>query len=46
MLLGADPNDIFPPLDTIIEDAELASLWNDKGFQFLLKAAYEHFANI
>lgn len=44
--LSVTPQDILPPFDTLIEDPDIANLWNDERFQFLIKAAYEHFAKI
>ncbi|CAH1116722.1 unnamed protein product [Phaedon cochleariae] len=40
--LGADPQTLLPPLDTLIEDQSLNHLQENNNFKFLIKTAYEH----
>ncbi|KAJ8938499.1 hypothetical protein NQ318_005163 [Aromia moschata] len=40
--LGADPHELLPHLDLLMEDESMRELQEDKNFQFLIKAGYEH----
>ncbi|KAG5890186.1 hypothetical protein JTB14_010650 [Gonioctena quinquepunctata] len=42
MVLGADPQNLLPPLDTLTESEMLHQLQEKTNFQFLIKTAYEH----
>ncbi|XP_030748548.1 nuclear pore complex protein Nup133 [Sitophilus oryzae] len=43
IVLGADPTNLLPPLDMLIDDTSLNDLNDNKNFQSLLKMGYEHF---
>ncbi|XP_018569025.1 nuclear pore complex protein Nup133 [Anoplophora glabripennis] len=40
--LGANPQNLLPPLDTLIEDQSMQHLQDNKNFQFLIKTGYDH----
>ncbi|XP_023018139.1 nuclear pore complex protein Nup133 [Leptinotarsa decemlineata] len=42
LVLGADPQTLLPPLDTLTESETLHHLQEKNNFQFLIKTAYEH----
>ncbi|KAJ8925587.1 hypothetical protein NQ315_009427 [Exocentrus adspersus] len=40
--LGANPQDLLPPLDTLIDDQSMQHLQDNKNFLFLIKTGYDH----
>ncbi|CAH1978388.1 unnamed protein product [Acanthoscelides obtectus] len=42
LVLGANPQDILPPLDVLIEAESMKTLQDNNSFQFLIKTAYEY----